>query len=262
MPARIQVRRDGKTKRIIPVELKTSRLGGAAPSDMIVRGLRPHVLSLEFREDAYHVLNTGNQTLYLEESVIPPGSQMAWDTGEVLQIGRGLTLVLDIKGDPAPRQRSRTFLGIRPKDLLTESEVAARSHQQRLSVALSFIVLGILFFGYQIVFTKPKHDESVRRDLATVLEELESYQSLVQARHRRPNENAQIGDLADALKRARVAELENDLDTAKAVYASIRIHLRERYRNQGEFSDPIFQQVNRFVWERELANGLEIQGAQ
>ena len=252
MPAKLTAIRDQAVSKIVQIENPLSRVGGAPPSDLIFPGLPNHVFTIEFQDKSYWVQNTGEQTLFLEESVIPCGSQMVWESGEVLQVGKHMTLRLDTDRDPRPAPVGKTFMGLRPTALLTEEQKAERQHQLKLLAMLAVISLGIIFFSSQIILAKPDPDRSTRREFERLLEELERQEINLVARS--PNRLAmtkELTDLKNALKRARIADLESNGEASFQHYNAIRDYLRKRYlTDTSKFEPEIFGEIHDYAWNQ------------
>lgn len=249
MPARILLGNVDTADKVVQIERKTSRVGGSAPSDIVFNGLPTHAFTLDYQEGSYWVQNTGNETLYLDENVIHCRHQMVWEQGETLQYGKSHKLNLVIHDDPSPKPLSKTLFGFRPNSLLTPEELADRQRLVKLSTILTVCILGILFFAYQIVFTSNDPDRSARRKFDGIVVALEKEQKGMGRLLDKP-ERRDLKNLINALKKARIAELENNDDRALMLYNAIRNQIRDQGSLHGLQIDSQFEAIDAYVWQR------------
>lgn len=82
----LTIRESGDVLGTFEIPTDVCRVGSHQPDGLQIDGLEPHALTIQLRDDGYHVFNRTERTLRLHRRNLAPGERVVWKPGQVLKI--------------------------------------------------------------------------------------------------------------------------------------------------------------------------------
>jgi hypothetical protein len=231
MPAKIIIE-GGEAMPPFSIQEEIFRIGSSAQCKLRLPrpDLAGHIASVEWRDGKYLLYNRSKQVLRLQGKPIEPGKWEPWLPGTRLDLGGGLTLLLEVSGDPAPTSERKQ---IDVKDVIpdveddpgkkTASSTGAGKNLWQVGVLIGCVVLAALSFVFAPQDT-PSGQTVNKPTGGITLEQL--IDELRQQEQDGPD------SLANLLERARMAERRGFSAEAAGLYRRVLLILRQRYGDE------------------------------
>ncbi len=111
MPAKLIMTEGPEPGAEFPIQDEVLRIGsdrncGYCLSDS---GLAPHAFTLEYRNGEYHLHNRTGDSIEVHGRRLEHRDSARWPFGEEIELGPGLSVRLDVHGDPAPSKSAVAY---------------------------------------------------------------------------------------------------------------------------------------------------------
>ncbi len=107
MGARILVQSGVAAGTEMWIEQAVIRIGSDPAADLSLPSilLAPHAVTVEFRDNSYRVYNRSTGNIYLGGQALAAGRYDQWLDSDILELGDGIQLALELDDDPSPSRR-------------------------------------------------------------------------------------------------------------------------------------------------------------
>jgi hypothetical protein len=244
MPANIIVlskRKDAKTFRI---EEPVIRIGSHSDCNVVLAGIDPHALTLQFRDSRYLVLKRGKSDVWLNGKPLLDAQPYDWPPDGLLQLGSSVALRLVVDGDPAPAPRDRE-VGPLEDDTPVSETSQPNSTQVKPAQVVTLAICGILIVGMLlgIANTPPPPSVNTSQEFEQLVQDL-----LI----RNSGSTRDDSEFRQLLQECRFHELRGESKLALACYGRVRNSLLQTPQDSSlaPNSSELEQRVLTFVKRR------------
>jgi len=224
--------------REFPIQDEVLRLGSGAQCEYRLGAGAAHSATLEYRNGSYHLHNRGDDPITINGRRLELRESVHWPEGDEVDFGRGVTLRLDIQGDPAPAKASATYTieydaeeEVVDPDAAKKAEVAKKAASSKTTMQLVVIGVCVVLGAFMLMMDEPATEKEdmldPRVEFAAIIDKL-----MTSEKGKDPGPFS----LRSTLQSARVAELRGDEKEARKSYGAVITMLKNRQAD-GKFTD-------------------------
>jgi hypothetical protein len=248
MPAKLIVIAGEPSGTEFDIQDEVLRIGSGTQCEFRLSELAPHAATLEYRDGTYFLHNRSDAMIALGRDRLGLRDSAAWSPGMEANLGHGLTLRLDVEGDPAPAKPARPTYTIEydAEEPVEDGQAAAKkpagSSKKTLQIAIIVVAVPLCIWMLLSDNEPPKADPAEKRvSFTEVIDKLAD--SPV-------DKERGSQSIRAALQRARSAELHGDRKAARQAYGFVRDTLVIHRKPDGNFRDPEDEMVWSYVKQR------------
>lgn len=241
MPARIVIISGPEADREFQIEKTVLRVGSRDDCDLRLIDVEPHVATLRFIDGRYTILNRSGRPVSIGDKVATTGGSVAWNNGEILELGPNIAGRLIVEGDPTPTKIWTEEVGFGKLDEEFEEKygvVAASkslpqeptpsSETSKNTKLVELAVIGACVVLLPLILVFGRSQSAPLRDEQAVQTEFDELTKELSGRVQSQSDLGRDGFLLDLFESARASELRQDFSRAKARYREIRDQFADR----------------------------------